>query len=380
MEKLLFNLQLFADETKATVSAEGYMNDTQAHEFYDRTLKKSVYDEYTLHKYTDTIKLPKNNGKTMVLRKLGKYVTNGAPLVEGSLPKEDEPMKIYEYRVSLNDHGGYITYSDQVDIYSLNSGWGARLQENQGNAVGELFQNKVRDIMYSSVNRWIAGATSFDSLEGARATATAFNLDDLTKIRTHLKRTKVKPMADGNYLFLVSPEVEAQILTLTKDDKKFTFVEIANQHQNGSQIYSGNDLGTFMGFRCITLDVLGPINEGATTHGCLVLGRYRGEVGTKLVKLEGYGEPKTIVKPLGSAGTNDPLDQKGSIAWKCMGWGGTVLYTEAVLVYECLAEKPAEPIAEEEREHFVRGTNGKGGNVEATPIENIINGNKVEKE
>ena len=388
--KKLFNLQLFADpDVSATVTAGGYMNDTQAHEFYDRTLKKSLYEEYTLHKYTDTIKLPKNNGKTMVMRKLGKYVTNDEPLVEGVVPTEDDPMKIYEYRVNLSDHGGYITYSDQLDIYSLNSGWPARLQENQGNAVGEVFQNKLRDIMYSSTNRWVAGATTLTSLDAARAQATELNLNDLPKIRAFLKRAKVKPMADGNYLFLISPEVEASVLTLTKSQSQFTFVEIANQQGNKSQIYSGNSLGTFMGFHFISLDALGEVDPKNTTtsekngnvvHGCLILGRYQGEMGTKIVKLEGYGEPKTIIKALGSAGTNDPIDQKGSIGWKCMGWGGTVLYPEAVLVYECLATKPGAEFDEEARKHFIRGTDGENNNLSTENVDSYVNANKVTTE
>ena len=375
MRKL--QLQLFADETKATVTAAGYMNDTEAHEYYDRTLKESIYEELTLDKYCDTITLPKNNGKTMVLRKLGKYVIDpeGTALIEGTLPKEDEPMKIYEYRVNLSDHGGYITYSDQLDIYSLNDGWATRLQKNQGRAVGELFENKIKNIMYSTTNRWFAGVENPTDMASARANVTGFNLDDLRKIRAFLLRSKVKPYSNGEYLFVVDPEVEADILTLSKTGDKFTFVELANAHQKGGQIYNGTDLGSFMGFRFITSSALGEVADGV--HGSLVLGKYNGEAGTKLVKLEGYGEPRTILKALGSAGTNDPLDQKGSIAWKCMGWGGTVLYPEAVMVYESTAGAPATPFVEEEREHFIGGSNGKGANIDPVAIEGYANSKKI---
>lgn len=380
MKNLEIKLQLFADETKATVSAQGYMNDTEAHEYYDRTLKESIYEELTLDKYCDVITLPKNNGKTMVLRKLGKYVTNGEALVEGSLPNEDEPMKIYEYRVNLNDHGGYITYSDQLDIYSLNDGWATRLQKNQGRAVGELFEGKIKNIMYSTTNRWFAGVADADltSVETARANVTSFNLDDLRKIRAFLLRTKVKPFSNGEYLFVVDPEVEADILTLKKsgENGNFTFVELANLHQKGGQIYGGNDLGSFMGFRFITSSALGEVATGV--HGSLVLGKYNGEAGTKLVKLEGYGEPKTILKALGSAGTNDPLDQKGSIAWKCMGWGGTVLYPEAVMVYESKAGTPAEQFVETNRAHFIGGSDGEGHKIIPDKEDKLFNGKVVQ--
>lgn len=378
MKNLEIKLQLFADETKATVNAAGYMNDTEAHEYYDRTLKESIYEELTLDKYCDVITLPKNNGKTMVLRKLGKYVTNGSPLVEGSLPSEDEPMKIYEYRVNLSDHGGYITYSDQLDIYSLNDGWATRLQKNQGRAVGELFEGKIKNIMYGTTNRWFAGVADADltDVNTARSKVTGFNLDDLRKIRAFLLRTKVKPFSNGEYLFVVDPEVEADILTLAKNTNQFTFVELANLHQKGGQIYGGNDLGSFMGFRFVTSSALGEIATGV--HGSLVLGKYNGEAGTKLVKLEGYGEPKTILKALGSAGTNDPLDQKGSIAWKCMGWGGTVLYPEAVMVYESKAGTPATPFVEENRAHFIGGSDGEGENITPNKVDSQINGKTIQ--
>ena len=384
MKHLEIKLQLFANETQAKVSAAGYMNDTEAHEYYDRTLKESIYEELTLDKYCDTITLPKNNGKTMVLRKLGKYVTNGEPLVEGSLPKEDEPMKIYEYRVNLNDHGGYITYSDQLDIYSLNDGWATRLQKNQGRAVGELFEGKIKNIMYSTTNRWFAGVENPTDLSTARAGVKSFNLDDLRKIRAFLLRAKVKPFSNGEYLFVVDPEVEADILTLSKNNDQFSFVELANLHQKGGQIYGGNELGSFMGFRFVTSSSLGEVADGV--HGSLVLGKYNGEAGTKLVKLEGYGEPRTILKALGSAGTNDPLDQKGSIAWKQLGWGGCVLYPEAVMVYESKAGTPAKPFVEEEREHFIGGSKGvvnsetkKPEGIDPVAIDGYANGKKVAK-
>jgi N4-gp56 family major capsid protein len=376
----LFNLQLFANETQAKVNfTEGYMNDAEAHEYYDRTLKESIYEELTLDKYCDTITLPKNNGKTMTLRKLGKYVTNGNALVEGDLPTEDEPMKIYEYKVNLSDHGGYITYSDQLDIYSLNDGWATRLQRNQGRAVGELFEGKIKNIMYGTTNHWFAGVSASDltTVSAARAKVTSFNLDDLRHIRAFLLRTKVKPFSNGEYLFLIDPEVEADILTLKKSGEtgNFSFVELANMHQRGGQVYGGNDLGSFMGFRFITTPALGEIATGV--HGSLVLGKYNGEAGTKLVKLEGYGAPKTILKALGSAGTNDPLDQKGSIAWKCMGWGGTVLYPEAVMVYESTAGAIAEPFAEEQRVQFVGGTDGKNADLTPNQKADYLNGKEV---
>ena len=165
MLKKKLDLQLFATtevdlKSDATTTYAGVKTIDDAHAYFDRALKDAIYDEYTFEKYADTITLPQNNGKTMTLRKLTKYDAKINELKEGVVPPEDAPMGINEFSVRLGDYGGYTTYTDQVDIYALNNGVAARIQRNQGNSVGEKFQYKVRDIMYSSPNRWFAGVTT----------------------------------------------------------------------------------------------------------------------------------------------------------------------------------------------------------------------------
>ena len=60
-----------------------------------------------------------------------------------------------------------------------------------------------------------------------------------------------------------------------------------------------------------------------------------------------------------------------------MGWGGCVLYPEAVLVYESKAGAIAEPFVEKEREHFIGGTDGKGNNINKVDTPDYINAKKV---
>ena len=389
------NTNIISDNT-ATYAKR--MSETDANAYYDKTLKDALYEEYSFEKYFDTVTLPKNNGKTAKFRKSGRYVTNGEPLVEGVMPKEDEPMSTYSYAVSLDDWGGYITFTDQVDIYSLDSGESTRLQRNQGYAVGEMFQLKARDILYSTGNRWFATPLSSGaddpsslvlngSLEDARQSCGKFNLNDARLIKRFLRRNHVAGYDGKDYVWLISPEIESDLLDLSKNDKKFTFVEIKN-YQNGEAIMDG-EIGRWNGFRFV---VDNGITETATVtvsgatrhiHGTVILGKYRGEKGAKLVKLEGYGEPETIIKPLGSSGTNDALNQKGSIGWKCLGWGGVVLYDEAVLMYECVADEiqaldtPAKYEANEKARSAFIGGYDKNGNAITGTDKATFNGTKL---
>lgn len=397
------NLQMFATTNTNIISANTAtygkrMSETEAYAYYDKTLKDAIYNEYTLEKYADTITLPQNNGKTMKFRKSGKYVTNDEPLVEGIRPKEDEPMSTFWYSVSIDDFGGYITFTDDLDLYTLDSGESTRLQRNQGYAVGELFQKKARDIYYSTTNRWFAtplssgadnpsGLVLNGSLEDARQSCGSFNLNDARKIKAFLRRNNVSPYDGKDYVWLISPEIESDLLDLAKNNAKFTFVEIAN-YSKGEVIMDG-EIGRWNGFKFVVdnsiTETYSYTSSGTTKHihGTIILGKYRGEKGTKLVKLEGYGEPKTFIKPLGSSGTEDPINQKGSIGWKCKGWGGVVLYDEAVLMYECVADAIVGDFTatdvenrEKARSSFVGGYD-KDGSAITKSDKDTINGGKV---
>lgn len=328
---LLFplNIQTFAETNTKIISANTAtyakrMDETEAYAYYDKTLKDAIYEEYSFMKYFDTITLDKNNGKKMKFRKSGRYVTNGEPLVEGVVPKEDEPMSTYSYEVSLGDFGGYITFTDDLDLYSLDSGESTRLQRNQGYAVGELFELKSRNILYSTGNKWFATPLSsgadnpsgltLTTLKTARESCGKFNLNDARKIKTFLRRNHVAGYEGKDYVWLISPEIESDLLDLSKNDKKFTFVEIKN-YQNGEEIMDG-EIGRWNGFRFVVDNGITEVYKYTSSgteyhvHGTIILGKYRGEKGAKIVKLEGEGAPKTYLKDLGSSGTNDQSTKK----------------------------------------------------------------------
>lgn len=357
MKKRKINLQLFATapkdlKTESTTTYGAVKSIDEAHAYFDRTLKQAVYDEYTFEKYADTIILPQNNGETYTFRKSTPYVLNFNELVEGVVPTEDDPMGIEEFTVKLADFGGFTTFTNKYDIYALNgqNSVATRIEQNQGGALGEALQKRVRDVMYSSPNLWAAGATqssaqSAATLAAFQALAGPFSLNDLRLIKVALKRQKVKPYKDGKYYFLMSPEIEASLFDLTKtaEGNTYTYLEVLQNSKQNIPDLPGY-IGDFMDFRFVTEDALGEFTNddgtvakgknNAPLHGCVILGKYGTEKGLKLIKLSGYGAPQTIVKKVTDGGAKEnPLNQIGSVGWVIYGWAATVLYTEAVMVY-----------------------------------------------
>ena len=69
--------------------------------------------------------------------------------------------------------------------------------------------------------------------------------------------------------------------------------------------------------------------ESTAVYPCIFLGK--GAYGD--VELSGGGM-ETIVKPLGSGGSADPLNQRGTIGWKCTGYGVKILIPEYIVRVE----------------------------------------------
>jgi hypothetical protein len=82
-------------------------------------------------------------------------------------------------------------------------------------------------------------------------------------------------------------------------------------------------------FRLRSLSAKASANRADSTEGPP---RALGEEGYAITKLEGAGL-RVISKGLGSAGVEDPLDQRQSIGWKITGFGAKVINSNAVVNY-----------------------------------------------
>ena len=72
---------------------------------------------------------------------------------------------------------------------------------------------------------------------------------------------------------------------------------------------------------------------GGAIYGCLFMGKEPAND----VELEG-GNAHVIVKNLGSAGTEDPLDQRSSVGWKATGYCTKIVYNEYIVRVEVCSE------------------------------------------
>ena len=131
---------------------------------------------------------------------------------------------------------------------------------------------------------------------------------------------------NGYYVAIVGPETIYDL----QDDENFIKV---SQYCDSENIYTG-EVGRLFGIRLVETSEA-KIFEGAGASGAdvasiIVLGKYAyGVTSWKGAK------PRVIIKPSGSAGTADPLDQISSVGWKMDGFGVKLLQPEYAVRIEC---------------------------------------------
>jgi N4-gp56 family major capsid protein len=140
-------------------------------------------------------------------------------------------------------------------------------------------------------------------------------------IRT-LKNNKAKPLADGTFVAIVSPN---STFDLQNDNDWVN----ASQYAGSTQIFNG-ETGKIYGVRFIeTPNAKVFAGAGASSidvYSTIVVGRDAFGV----VDVAGSGAVQNIIKPHGSAGTADPLNQRATTGWKAL-FTVKVLHQEAMV-------------------------------------------------
>ena len=115
-----------------------------------------------------------------------------------------------------------------------------------------------------------------------------------------------------------------------QDDETFVAV---SRYQDKEAVYTG-EIGRLFGCRIVETTEAkvfeGAGEGGADVASVIVLGQYAyGYTSFKGAK------PRVIVKPAGSAGTSDPLDQISTVGLKMDGFGVKMLQPEYAVRIEC---------------------------------------------
>ena len=288
--------------------------------YYNRELLRTFEPNLVHLQFGDEHRMPPHSGLVMNMRKLIPLETNTKALSEGD-PGESVMLAETEVPVQLQQYGEYARCTDKLDLTHLDMDI-MRRTKLFGDAGARSIDAVVREELAKCANVIYAGG------KASRAELTAadkLTSRELRKAVKTLKKNHAQTFG-GYFVAIVGPDT---MYDLQEDE---AFVKVS-QYQDKENIYTG-EVGRLFGVRLVETTEA-KIFEGAGASGAdvasvIVLGQYAYGV----TSLKG-AKPRVIVKPAGSAGTADPLDQISTVGWKMDGFGAKLLQPEYAVRIEC---------------------------------------------
>ena len=299
-----------ANTTRTEIPAE-------VNNFYDRALLVRAVPYFVHNKFAQVRDIPKNSGSdTIKFRKYGSLTAQTTALSEGVTPSGTE-LSTTDITAIVLDYGDYMTITDKVLRESIDpvlTETAEILGEQAGDSLDQLCRNVIAagtTVQYAST------ATATNEISAAMKLTRA---EVKEAVRT-LRGSNAKPithMIDPNTGYNTVP-VGRSYIGICSEDTGFDLDDATGwipleKYPNKTNVME-MELGSLSNVRFIwTTNAKVNATSGLDSndvHCTLIFGK------DAYAQSRISGEAlKNIVKPLGSGGTSDPLDQRTTSGWK----------------------------------------------------------------
>ena len=300
--------------TTSTVAPNTYLNKT----WYDRTLLENAKANIVYANFGQKRPIPRNSGKTVEFRRWTLFTPNKTTqaLTEGVTPSS-QSLGQTKVEATIAQYGAYVEISDLLDLTAYDQVIDDSA-ELLGEQLGIVVDNVTRDAMIADASTQYAGGANSANTVAATSYLT---VDEIRKAVRTLKANKARRFSgngrSGHFVCIVDPYA-------TYDLQSDSLWQDVSKYSNAEQIYAG-EIGRLFGVVFVeTTEGYSAANSAqtpVTLHHSLIFGADAYGV----IDVSGSGTMQTIIKPRGSAGTNDPLDQRSTVGAKVMGYTAKVL-------------------------------------------------------
>ena len=298
--------------TLNTVAPTTYLNKT----YYDRTMLEWAKAQLVYAQFGQKRPIPRNSGKVVEFRRWTLFTPDKTTqaLTEGVTPTS-QSLGQTKVEATIAQYGAYVEISDLLDLTAYDPVINDSA-ELLGEQLGIVVDNVTRDAMIADASTQFAGGRA----NANAITATDYlTVDEIRKAVRTLKGNKARRFSgngrSGHFVCIVDPFA-------TYDLQSDSLWQDVSKYSNAEQIYAG-EIGRLFGVVFVeTTEGYVANNSGSIpVHHSLIFGADAYGV----IDVAGSGVLQTIIKPRGSAGTADPLDQRSTVGGKVMGYTAKVL-------------------------------------------------------
>lgn len=285
--------------------------------FYDRVLLERA-KPYLVHTNFGQVRnIPANSSDTIKFRKYGALTVATTPLTEGETGAGSNPS-VTDITATALWYGDYITFTDKV-MYESPDPVLAELYKVLGEQEGQTIDTLARDVLVAGTNVLYGGSgntQTSDVAAGDVVTTTLLDLAEATLLSANAQyMTEVVAPDQGygtaplspSYVAVVHPMLKSKLQALTG------WIPV-RQYANKGDVMM-NEIGTYGNIRFV-ISTQAKVKEDSGTGSIDV---YTILIFAKdaygVTSIQGHAS-ESITKPLGSSGSADPLNQRGSVGWK----------------------------------------------------------------
>lgn len=290
----------------------------EVNNFYDRTLLFRAVPLFVHTRWAQIRDIPRKAGTTTIkFRRYGNLTASTTALDEGITPNGSQ-LSVTDITATVLQYGDFITITDVLDYQSQDPVL-MEAAEILGDQMGDTLDQLTRDVLNAGTNVYYAGTSRTARNQVAVGELVTDVL--IKKVVRLLKNNKARRMTkmvnattgygttplNASYIGIVHPNT-------TYDLKNVTGWTGIEKYASTSGIMEGEvgkvdevrfvetpNAKVFTGAGAGAIDIYSTLIFGSDAYGTT---RISGEA------------MQNIVKPLGSAGTADPLNQRATSGWK----------------------------------------------------------------
>lgn len=290
----------------------------EVNNFYDRTLLLRAIPLFVHTRWAQIRDIPRKAGTTTIkFRRYGNLVAATTALQEGVTPVGSQ-LSVTDITATVLQYGDYITITDVLDYESQDPVL-MEAAEILGDQMGDTIDQLTRDVLNAGTNVYFGGTGHTLT---AQVAVGEIITDTLVKKGVRLlknnKARRMTKMVNATTGYGTSPLNASYIgishPNVSYDIKGFTGFVSVEKYASTASVMEG-EIGKYDEVRFVettNAKVKTGLGAGAIDVYCtLIFGS--DAYGTTRISGEAM---KNIVKPLGSAGTADPLDQRATSGWK----------------------------------------------------------------
>lgn len=293
--------------------------------FYDRNLLSRAQPNDVHGRFGQKRPIAARSGNQIKFRRYSQLAAATTALTEGVTPS-GSALSVTDITATLAQYGDYVTLSDMVSLTNQDPVV-TEATDVLGDQGGTTVDQVRRDVLVAGTNVAYASAVA-----NRLALVNKIIATDLDKAIRFLKNQNAKFMKEGippsdgvgtgairkAFIGIVHPDVEFDLESITG------FKPVSDYPAQMGVME--DEIGAYKNIRFVssTNAKVWANATTATTAGYKATGAGSNDVyATLIIAAEAYGvcplsgkAMETIVKPLGSAGSADPLDQRSTVGWK----------------------------------------------------------------